>query len=106
LGWRKNTLFGLFADDNADNCFWRSIAMLGGSETVLTASSFDGTEVIVASSAKTISRVDTATGTITATTITGVPDIPGPPAPTKPAIARVLATGPASGFACFLDSPL
>jgi hypothetical protein len=105
LGWRKNIVYGLFGDDNADQCFWRQIAAFAPTEGAVTVSSFDGSEVLVASSTAAIYRVNTASGQITNMPINGVPLIPAGMTFQKPAIGRLVATGPASGFASFLDSP-
>jgi photosystem II stability/assembly factor-like uncharacterized protein len=102
VGWKRNLLFGLFGHDNATNLFWRQLLTLvdpddpDTTQTIVTAASHDGGEVLLATASNHVYRVDTRS----MAPATKMAVIALPP---DAHVNRVLATGTGQGLATFVS---
>jgi hypothetical protein len=103
VGWKKNSLFGLFGADDASTLFWSLLQVFvdpstptATEEHILSAASHDGTEILVATRRRNIFRVDPAT-------MTDPQNMSVMGLPAGAIINRVVTGGPAIAFASFVQ---
>jgi hypothetical protein len=72
----RGKLFGLFADDDADNAFWMTLwSSPPPNDVIVSASSHEGNEVLLGTEANRIFRLDTASKNLTQMAVIGLPDV-------------------------------
>jgi hypothetical protein len=104
VGWKDTEVFGLFAEDDGANPFWRSLGSLGDSaDSVFTVACNDGSEVLIATVSNKIFRLDSANGDVASMVLSDSLNIIVGGNPTKPTVNRIVATGPGQAFAAFID---
>ncbi|PWT90451.1 MAG: hypothetical protein C5B56_05380 [Proteobacteria bacterium] len=99
VGWKKTRLYGIFADDNGDSPSCMKLA--DAPDPITTVASYDGFEVLYATTANQIFSMNPGSGESTLMKVNGVP-VPPPPA-LPPIPTRILCTAPGQGLAAFSD---
>jgi len=102
IGWKDSTLYGLYTDENAANPRWQTLCL--AVEPIGAVASYDGSEVLFATSKNNIYRMNPGSNKQVTMDTSGVPAVVLADGTSKPrVVSRLLCTGTNKGFASFLD---